>query len=154
MKLVIPYLKKFHNQISNFAFSNNLEVNYTQKDHIQPLFIHCGKDSIDTIGDPKVLEKGATMNKLWESTYETIFPKLGEEKDKNAMIEELVRMKFNEPRIDAELANFERKYEIFNKTFNPNAVVTQSISGTKTSISPEKASPNKVAEKKVVKEER
>jgi hypothetical protein len=97
------------------------------------------------------MEKGATMDKLWESTYQTLFPKTSEEKDKNAMIEELIKMKFNEPRIDAELSNFERKYEIFQKSFNPSAVAT--VTQTKPETSPEKVSPTRTAEKKPVKNE-
>ncbi len=83
------------------------ELNFTQKDHIQPLFINYGKDSFESIGDPKVIEKNANMVRLWETTFESIFPNTVIDKDKTNQIEELIKMKFNEPRIDAELSNFE-----------------------------------------------
>ena len=82
-------------------------MNFTQKDHIQPLFIIYGKDSIESIGDPKVMEKNSTMKSLWESTFKTVFPKIVDDKEKGNEAEEIIKMKFNEPRIDAELYNFE-----------------------------------------------
>lgn len=83
------------------------DINFLQKDHIQPLFIIYGKDSFESIGDPKVIEKNANMIRLWETTYESIFQSPPIDKDKMNQIEELIKMKFNEPRIDAELSNFE-----------------------------------------------
>lgn len=47
------------------------------------------------------------MITLWESTFKTIFNFIAEDKDKANEVEDIIKLKFNEPRIDAELTNFE-----------------------------------------------
>jgi GTPase SAR1 family protein len=112
--------KIFNNLITNIAFNlnNDNSNNFSQKNDILPLYILYGSDSLQEIGDPKVIAKGKDMTTLWEDTFQTIFDK-EKEKDnfqfehEKSLITEInnfddnLKEKYKESRIDEELVIFE-----------------------------------------------
>lgn len=56
---------------------NNVREIHNQKDHLNPLFITQGTDSLFEVGDPKVIDKGTNkdISQLWEDSFYSIYPK-------------------------------------------------------------------------------
>lgn len=100
--------KKLLELKNSFVMESTIDRSYVQKDHIHPLFVPAGEDTIETIGDPKVFNKGDSFEQMWRDSYNVIF---GEEASKEELdmfeIEKLLKEKYKESRIDSELENFE-----------------------------------------------
>jgi hypothetical protein len=81
----------------------------TVKDHLQPLNIEFGKDSLEEIGDPKVSGKGnSSLEALWEQTFfSTCGEKIDKEKAKDKFDTKKMMSKYIEKTLDSELNNFE-----------------------------------------------
>lgn len=81
----------------------------TIKDHLQPLNIEFGKDSLEEIGDPKVSGKSnSSLEALWEQTfYSTCGEKIEKDKEKNKYDIKKMMSKYVEKTLDSELNTFE-----------------------------------------------
>lgn len=79
----------------------------SQFDHVYPLFIQYGKDSFESIGDPRI-QGGKTKELvgLWEEGFFTLFKKPDQSND--STFDEIgLKKKYPEDRIDSELRSFE-----------------------------------------------
>jgi GTPase SAR1 family protein len=112
--------KIFNSLVTNLAFNvnNDNSLNFSQKNDILPLYVLYGSDSIQEIGDPKVIGQGGKdMASLWEDTFFSVFNKDKESKIESQFdieenldvkkFEENLKEKYKESRIDEELVIFE-----------------------------------------------
>lgn len=97
--------------ILSMSFNTGSETqNFVQKNDILPLYILYGNDTLNDIGDPKVIQQGnRDLFSLWEDTFSSLFMnyKTESEKDKKEDIDEIYRERYKEARIDEELLMFE-----------------------------------------------
>jgi hypothetical protein len=96
----------------NLAFGVSFDGSFCQKNDIQPLQILYSQDSFQEIGDPKVINSNGNsdISKLWEDTLLTVFPKQQEiEENQDEDFETALKELYVEPRIDEEVAIFERR---------------------------------------------
>jgi hypothetical protein len=107
--------------IENFGFGvskiDNIK-NYVQKNELNPLYISFYNDSLEEIGQPRVMEmSGKNVNERWIETYKTIFKNFVKEnkENKNIQVDKNLWEKYKENRIDNEITLFERAKENENK---------------------------------------
>lgn len=87
----------------------------TQKDHLQPLIINFGKDSIEEIGDPKINSGANSLIELWEDTAKATFKDaVLKNKKKNNFSEQEYMDKYTEKTLDYELVAFEKRNNRIN----------------------------------------
>jgi len=92
-----------------FNVNNDNALQYSQKNDILPLYVLYGSDSLEEIGDPKVISSTIKdPSTLWELTLQSVFPSESEG-DTNEVedLERKMKDKYKETRIDTELSNFE-----------------------------------------------
>jgi hypothetical protein len=107
--------------VENFGFGvskiDNIK-NYVQKNELNPLYIQFYNDSLDEIGQPRVMEmSGKNVDERWLETYKTIFKNFVKEnhENKNIQLDQNLWEKYKENRIDNEIKLFERAKENENK---------------------------------------
>ena len=107
--------------IENFGFGvskiDNIK-NYVQKNELNPLYISFYNDSLEEIGQPRVMEmSGKNVDERWIETYKTIFKNFVKEnkENKNIQVDKNLWEKYKENRIDNEIALFEKAKENENK---------------------------------------
>ena len=107
--------------IENFGFGvskiDNIK-NYVQKNELNPLYISFYNDSLEEIGQPRVMEmSGKNVDERWIETYKTIFKNFVKEnkENKNIQVDKNLWEKYKENRIDNEITLFERAKENENK---------------------------------------
>ena len=107
--------------IENFGFGvskiDNIK-NYVQKNELNPLYIQFYNDSLEEIGQPRVMEiSGKNVDERWLETYKTIFKNFVKEnhENKNIQLDQNLWEKYKENRIDNEIKLFERAKENENK---------------------------------------
>jgi hypothetical protein len=110
--------------IENFGFGvskiDNIK-NYVQKNELNPLYISFYNDSLEEIGQPRVMEmSGKNVDERWIETYKTIFKNFVKEnkENKNIQVDKNLWEKYKENRIDNEIALFEKAKENENKKNN------------------------------------
>jgi hypothetical protein len=107
-------VKQINALITSLAFNVNNEnaLLFTQKNDIQPLYILYGNDSLEDIGDPKVMAQGSRDPfLLWDETFASIYQcgenHINKEMENPNTLELNLKEKYPEARIDEELLNFE-----------------------------------------------
>jgi hypothetical protein len=107
--------------VENFGFGvskiDNIK-NYVQKNELNPLYIQFYNDSLDEIGQPRVMEiSGKNVDERWLETYKTIFKNFVKEnhENKNIQLDQNLWEKYKENRIDNEIKLFQRAKENENK---------------------------------------
>ena len=107
--------------VENFGFGvskiDNIK-NYVQKNELNPLYIQFYNDSLEEIGQPRVMEiSGKNVDERWLETYKTIFKNFVKEnhENKNIQLDQNLWEKYKENRIDNEIKLFERAKENENK---------------------------------------
>jgi len=107
--------------VENFGFGvskiDNIK-NYVQKNELNPLYITFYNDSLDEIGQPRVMEmSGKNVDERWFETYKTIFKNFVKEnhENKNIPVDKNLWEKYKENRIDNEIKLFEKAKENENR---------------------------------------
>ncbi len=116
---------------ANELGASNTILHFSQKNDLLPLFVLYSGDSLEEIGDPKVIMQGRDMSSMWEDTFYSIFGNNncgnGNNYDNGGImkdysedvkdfkeieaLENELKMKYREPRIDEEVQIFERRME-------------------------------------------
>ena len=108
--------------VENFGFGvskiDNIK-NYVQKNELNPLYISFYNDSLEEIGQPRVMEiSGKNVDERWFETYKTIFKNFVKEnnnENKNIPVDKNLWDKYKENRIDNEIKLFEKAKENENR---------------------------------------
>lgn len=103
-----------------YAFKLSLIDNidtYVEKNDIKPLFLKYYNDSLEEIGEPKVMQSSGLENKSrWMQTFQTIFKDFSDSdipssSESNIKLDASFFGKYTEPRIDSEYKLFEAAKE-------------------------------------------
>lgn len=109
-----------YSTVTHFAFNQSKIENinkYIQKNELRPLYLQYYNDSIEEIGDPKVMQRGgADNNILWKESYESLFSQKNDaefDDENDETFENEVDKQnwelYKETRIDNELKIFEKE---------------------------------------------
>lgn len=116
-----------YSTVTHFAFNQSKIENinkYIQKNELRPLYLQYYNDSIEEIGDPKVMQRGgADSNLLWRESYESLFSKKNDAEFEDEEADETFEIEvdkknwdlYKETRIDNELKIFEKEKQKQNK---------------------------------------
>ena len=115
-----------HITITNFSSSNEETYKFkseqlVDKNDMNPIYVNYYNDSIEEIGDPKVMKGGkGNIESLWEETFNTLFKSMTEEDNNETNEIEFMESwwnEFKETKIDNEVKLFQRNKEKKSKGF-------------------------------------